>query len=263
MTGLVHPMKISQVAAQFYTLRDYCQTSDSLAKTAKRVREIGYEAVQISGIGPIPDDEVLTIMQGEGLEICATHEPSHEVLDEPHKVVERLQRLDCKLTAYPYPADIDFTNREHVETLVHKLDSSGAVLREAGMKLGYHNHGIEFIQFEGAPVLEYIYANTSQENLVGEIDTYWIHYGGGDVVEWVKKLRGRQPFIHLKDYGFTRENAPTWCEIGAGTLPFDRIISEAEAGGCEWFIVEQDTCPGDPIDSLRQSFDHIKANLVS
>ena len=180
--------------------------------------------MQISGIGPIPDDEVLTIMQGEGLEICATHEPSHEVLDEPHKVVERLQRLDCKLTAYPYPADIDFTNREHVETLVRKLDSSGAVLREAGMQLGYNNHGIEFIQFEGAPVLEYIYANTSPENLVGEIDTYWIHYGGGDVVEWVKKLRGRQPFIHLKDYGFTRENAPTWCEIGAGTLPFDRII---------------------------------------
>jgi sugar phosphate isomerase/epimerase len=201
-------------------------------------------------------------MQGEGLKICATHEPSNQVLDEPQKVVERLQRLDCKLTAYPYPADIDFTNREHVETLVRKLDSSGAVLREAGMQLGYHNHGIEFVKFEGAPVLEYIYANTAPENLVGEIDTYWIHYGGGDVVEWVKKLRGRQPFIHLKDYGFTPENAPTWCEIGAGTLPFDRIIAEAEAGGCEWFIVEQDTCPGDPIDSLKQSFDYIKANLV-
>jgi hypothetical protein len=34
-------------------------------------------------------------------------------------------------------------------------------------------------------------------------------------------------------------------------------------GGCAWFIVEQDTCPGDPFDSLRQSFDYIKANLVT
>lgn len=262
MGRMKFPMKISQIAAQFYTLRDYCQTAEALAKTARRVREIGYEAAQLSGIGPIGDAEVVAIMQGEGLKICATHEPSQQILDEPQKVVERLQRLDCKLTAYPYPLNIDFTNREHIETLVRKLDAAGAVLREAGMQLGYHNHAIEFVKFEGAPVLEYIYAQTSPKNLVSEIDTYWIHYGGGDVVEWVKKLRGRQPLIHLKDYGFTPENKPTWCEIGAGTLPFDRIIAEAEAGGCEWFIVEQDTCPGDPIDSLRQSFDYLKANIA-
>ena len=41
-----------------------------------------------------------------------------------------------------------------------------------------------------------------------------------------------------------------------------RIIAEAEAGGCEWFIVEQDTCPGDPFESLKQSFDYIKAHLA-
>jgi sugar phosphate isomerase/epimerase len=255
-------MKLSQVAAQLYTTRDLCQTAQGLAETVRRLRRIGYTAVQLSGIGPIKDAEVVEIMRGEGLSICATHEPAQQILDEPGKAVAHLQALGCKLTAYPYPSGIDFTNAEHVRTLVRKLDAAGAVFRAAGLQLGYHNHAVEFVKHEGAPVLEYIYANTAPENLVAEIDTFWIHYGGGDVVEWVRKLAGRQPFIHLKDYGFTKENKHTWCEIGAGTLPFKRIIAEAEKGGCEWFIVEQDTCPGDPVESLRQSYDYIKANLA-
>lgn len=256
-------MKLSQVAAQLYTVRDLCQTPQGLAATAARLRTIGYTAVQVSGVGPMPAAELKAILEGEGLRICATHEPSAQILDEPQRVVDQLHALGCRLTAYPYPAGIDFTDAAQIETLVRKLDAAGAVLRAAGMQLGYHNHAIEFVKHQGAPVLDYIYAHTDPQHLVGEIDTFWIHYGGGDVVEWVQKLRGRQPFIHLKDYGFTPENKHRWCEIGAGTLPFARIIAEAEAGGCEWFIVEQDTCPGDPVESLRQSYDYIKANLAA
>ena len=256
-------MKLTQVAAQLYTVRDHCRDAAALAATAKKLRTIGYTAVQLSAVGPIPESEIVTIMQGEGLVICATHEPSLEILDEPEKVIARLQRLGCKLTAYPYPAGVDFTDATQVETLVRKLDAAGAKLRAAGLRLGYHNHAIEFVKFRGAPVLEYLFAQTGVDNLGSELDTFWIHYGGGDVVEWTRRLRGRIPCVHLKDYGFTKENKHTWCEIGAGTLPFKRIIAEAEAGGCEWFIVEQDTCPGDPFDSLRQSFDYIKANLVT
>jgi sugar phosphate isomerase/epimerase len=256
-------MKISQVAAQLYTVRDFCRDAGSLAATAKKLRSIGYTAVQVSAVGPIPETEIVAILQGEGLTICATHEPSLEILDEPEKVIARLQRLGCRLTAYPYPAGVDFTDAVQVENLVRKLDASGTKLRAAGIQLGYHNHAIEFVKYRGAPVLEYIYAQTAPENLVSELDTFWIHYGGGDVVEWIRRLRGRIPCLHLKDYGFTKENKHTWCEIGAGTLPFQRIIAEAEAGGCAWFIVEQDTCPGDPFDSLRQSFDYIKTNLVT
>jgi len=40
-------------------------------------------------------------------------------------------------------------------------------------------------------------------------------------------------------------------------------IAAAKASGCEWFIVEQDSCPGDPFDSAKLSFDYIKANLVA
>lgn len=255
-------MRLSQIAAQLFTVRDFCGNAADLAVTAKKLRAIGYEAVQHTWSSPVPAVEVARIMQGEGLKICATHDRSADVLAEPQKVVANLRQLGCKLTAYPYPHGIDFTNPSVVKSFVRQLDASGAVLRAAGMTLGYHNHGIEFLKFEGATVLDYIYAHTEPAHLVGEIDTYWIHYGGGDVVAWCRKLAGRLPFMHLKDYRMTPDHKPTWAEIGRGTLPFASIVAEAERAGCEWFIVEQDTCDGDPFDSLRESYEYIKNHLV-
>jgi sugar phosphate isomerase/epimerase len=256
-------MKLSQVAIQLYTLRDFCKTAADLAVTLKKVREIGYAAVQISGVGPIPESEIVTLCKAEGLTICATHEHGPTILDEPEKVIARLQALGTRLTAYPYPSGIDFDNPEHINTLIKKLDAAGAKFRAAGLKLGYHNHANEFYRAAGGPaLLERVFAETSPENVVAELDTFWVQRGGGDVVDWVRRLKGRQPFIHLKDYKVSASGEPSFCEIGAGTLPFRRIIAEAEAGGCEWFIVEQDSCPGDPFVSIKQSLDYIKANLV-
>lgn len=256
-------MKLNQIAAQLYTVRDLCQTAAGLAATAAKLRRIGYEAVQLSGHGPIPVDEIRRIMTGEGLTICATHEPAAMILDEPERVIAALQALGCTLTAYPFPAGVDFTDAASVERLVRKLDTAGAKLRAAGFTLGYHNHEIEFLRFRGAPLLEYIYGHTDPAHLVAELDTYWVHFGGGDVVDWCRRMRGRLPFIHLKDYVMTPERRPVFGEIGAGNLPFARIIAEAEASGCRWFIIEQDTCPGDPLESLAISYDYLKTHLAT
>ena len=247
-------MKISQIALQLYTLRQFCQTGPDLAATARKVRAIGYEAVQISGIGPIPAPEVRAIMDDAGLCICATHEPGPVLLQEPAKAVERLHQLGCTLTAYPYPGTLDLMNPEVVVSLAAQLDRTGAILRENGLTLGYHNHAHEFVRFGAGTVLDYLYAHTAPENLVAELDTYWVQYGGGNVLEWVARMAGRLPFIHLKDYKIKPDYHPTWCEIGAGVLPFRRIIAAAEAGGCRWFIVEQDTCEDDPFATVTRSF---------
>jgi len=256
-------MKITQIAVTLYTVRDFCKTASDLAVTARKIHSIGYGAVQLSGLGPIPPEEIVKIMAGEGLTICATHEPSAVILNEPEKAIGNLQKLGCRLTAYPYPQDVDFSDASSIPALVRKLDSAGAKFTAAWLTLGYHNHGIEFLRFQGATVLDYIYAKSDPRNLVAELDTYWVHYGGGDCVAWCKKLRGRMPLIHLKDYAMTLEHKPNYCEIGQGTLPFKRIINEAERSGCQWFIVEQDTCPGDPFESLRVSYNYLKANFIS
>ena len=256
------PVKINQVAAQLYTLRDHLKTPAEIAATLKKVRAIGYEAVQVSGMGPIDEAELVAILKGEGLICCATHESGALILDETQQVIDRLNKLGCKYTAYPYPAGVDFANPEHVQTLITKLDAAGATMAAAGQVLTYHNHAHEFALVQGKTLLDTIYDSTNPAHLQGEIDTYWVQAGGGDPVAWCKKLAGRLPLLHMKDYAVTPEGKPFFAEVGYGNLNWPAIVAAAEASGCEWFIIEQDVCPVDPFDSLKLSFDHVKANLV-
>jgi sugar phosphate isomerase/epimerase len=255
-------MKINRVAAQLYTVRDFIQKPADIAASLKKVRTIGYEAVQVSAMGPIDEAELRRMLDGEGLVCCATHENSSKILSEPRWVVDRLQRLGCRYTSYPYPSGYDLTDAKQLAGLISKLDAVGAVLAAAGLVLTYHNHAIEFSRADGRLALELIYEKTDPAHLQAEIDTYWVQAGGGDPVDWCRRLRGRLPLLHLKDYRFdSSANKPVMAEIGSGVLEWKKIIAAAEESGCEWFIVEQDTCPGDPFDSLKQNFDYIRANL--
>lgn len=251
-------VKLSQLAVQTYTVRDFLRTPADIAASFKKIRAIGYQAVQLSALGPIEERELAAILDGEGLICCATHEGGHEILHQTESVIARLQRLKCRITAYPYPAGVAFNSLDDVLRFARQLNEAGRKFYEAGLVLCYHNHQIEFRKFGGKTILEILYDETDPRYLQGEPDTYWVQYGGGDPVAWCERLRGRLPIIHLKDYMIKPDNSITMCEIGQGTLDWRRILAAAEAAGCQWYAVEQDTCAGDPFDSLRTSFNYLK-----
>lgn len=259
-------MKLSQVAAITYTIRDFCLTEDNFRTSMIKLAEIGYQAVQVSTRPPadqMPPKAILEACSEAGLTICATHEPADLLLDSPEKAVETLKSLNCKYTAYPHPGEIELSDPIILADFIKKLNNAGAVLREAGKVLAYHNHAIEFAKIGDKTILNRIYDETAAENVQAEIDTFWVQVGGGSPREWCLKLNNRLPLLHLKDLGIISGNQCDSMEIGAGNLEFKSIIAAAESAGCEWFIVEQDTCPSNPFDSLRQSFDYIKSTLVN
>ena len=145
--------------------------------------------------------------------------------------------------------------------LADRFNKAGEVYYKNGIILTYHNHNCEFKKINGELVLDLIYNNTNPKYLQGEIDTYWVQSGGCDPIEWCKKLSGRLPLLHLKDYKINAESQIVFGEIGYGNLNWKSIVSEAEKSGCEWFIVEQDVCPGDPFDSLKMSYDYLLENI--
>lgn len=254
-------MKTTQIAAQLYTLRDHCKTAADLAVTLKKIKTIGYTAAQVSGVGPIPPEEIKRIADGEGIKICATHEGGASICDTPQAVVERLGKLGCADTAYPHP-HVPIATFDDVKRLAAALDRSGDVLRRAGMRLSYHNHALEFRKVNGKTVLQWLYDLTDVKNLQGEPDTYWVQSGGGDPVEWNQRLHGRLPLLHLKDFKIGDDNKPIMCEIGNGTLNWPAIVHAAEVSGCPWYIVEQDVCPADPFDSLAQSWKYLTTHIA-
>lgn len=256
-------MKLSQVAAQMYTLRDFLKTPQDIHASLKKVREIGYGAVQLSGLGPIDDDELAGMLNDTGLVCCATHAPGDKILNEPQAVAGQLDKFHCSHVAYPYPGGINMSKLKDVKEFAERLEAAGKALHEAGKVLSYHNHAIEFRRISNKPILEIIMRRTDPKYLQAELDTYWVQYGGGDPVEWCRKMKGRLPCIHMKDFAVNTENQPVYAEVGNGNLNWKKIVKQAEKSGCQWFIVEQDTCPGDPFDSLKKSFDYIRDKLVT
>lgn len=257
-------MKASQIAAQLYTVRDFCTSADALAESAKKLRAIGYEVAQVSGVsGDVPAKDIRRILADEGISICATHENGDLIRKNPLAVVERLKTLGVAHTAYPYPGGVDFADPAAVKAMVVDLDAAGAVLRENGCTLSYHNHAIEFTRIGDEVLMDYIARATSPDNLKFELDTYWVQYGGADPVAWCKKVPGRMPILHCKDYGYGTDNKAFFAEIGYGNLDFPAIVAAADASGCEWFVVEQDTCPGDPFVSLEKSYRTMKDCLCT
>ncbi len=69
-------------------------------------------------------------------------------------------------------------------------------------------------------------------------------------------LSGIIDILHLKDMAMGNSGQYI-TEIGNGHLWWEGIIESAERAGVKYFVVEQDTCPGDPFESIKQSSDFI------
>jgi sugar phosphate isomerase/epimerase len=78
-------------------------------------------------------------------------------------------------------------------------------------------------------------------------------------VAWIRKLKGRCPVVHLKDFAIAADRTQFFTEIGNGNLDWPGILAACEESGTEFMPVEQDRCPGDPFESLRISYENLKA----
>ena len=92
------------------------------------------------------------------------------------------------------------------------------------------------------------------------LDTYWLQHGGKDTRETIESLAGRVDILHLKDMAISLEGGahPYITEIGNGNINYDEVIDVANEIGVKHFIVEQDKCDGDPLESARISCENLK-----
>lgn len=246
------------LAAQLYTVRDFTKTAEDLATTLRRVREIGYSAVQVSAIGPIPPAEVRAMLQHEGLTVCNTHVGYDRLWNDLPAVIEEHRLWDCQHVAIgSLPRPYREEGEEGYRRFAREATEVGRRLREAGLSFSYHNHAFEFAHFGDRTALDLIYDESDPAALQAEIDTYWVQYGGGDPAAWIGKVAGRMPVVHLKDMVIV-DNTPTMAEVGEGNLNWPAILAACREAGVEWYAVEQDICRRDPFESLAISY----ANLT-
>ena len=249
-------MPASQLAAQLYTLREFAKTPADIAATLKKVKRIGYDAIQCSGMGKIEPKELAAILSGEGLTCCATHVPFDRMKTETQAVIDEHKLWNCPYTAVGGFFPKQPTARDW-HTFARDYSELSGKFKGSGVEIGYHNHSHELARFEGKTALQ-ILLDELDESVWWEIDTYWIAHGGGDPIEWIRKVSGRMPCVHLKDMAITPERQQLMAEVGEGNLNWPGILAACREIGVQWYIVEQDVCQRDPFESLKISLENLK-----
>ena len=244
-----------KIGAQMYTTRETCQTLEGFAETLTRIADIGYKTVQVSGTCPFEADWLKAQLDRTGLQCVLTHTPPPRLLGELDKVIADHEVFGCDYIGLGYWAfdpDRDMSYEKFMETWPQVAEKIAA----GGKYFMYHNHDREFIKRDGKPILQLLAEKIPADQMGFTLDTFWVQAGGGDPAQWLERLAGRIPCIHLKDYGYGRSMEA----VGEGNINFDRVFEKAEAGGTKYMLVEQDDCHGqDPIDCLRRSYQYLKA----
>ena len=62
-----------KIGAQFYTLRDHCKTLEDFSESLKKVADIGYTEVQISGVCQYEPEWLRDELKKNGLKCVLTH----------------------------------------------------------------------------------------------------------------------------------------------------------------------------------------------
>lgn len=235
---------------QLYTLRN--ELEKDYIGTLKKVAKIGYKNVEIAGFDAMKSKDLREALEDLGLKAPSSHIGLEILEDKLDWVMEYSQEIGCKNIICPWYKP---ENYEEYMKLSEKLNHIGELCYSNNIQFGYHNHDHEFNIYNGKMGLDIILDNTDPRFVKSELDTYWVQFAGKDVVGTIKKYSNRIPLIHLKDMEKSEERFFT--EVGNGVMDFKAIINAGKENGCKQFIVEQDVCRKDPIESITISYNNL------
>jgi len=158
------------------------------------------------------------------------------------------------------------------------LERIATACRTLGLSAVFHHHAGTFVE---TPEEVARLCDITDAELLGLcLDTGHYRFGGGDPVEAVRVYGRRIRHLHLKDVqlpvleaacregiGFLEAvRRGVFCEIGAGSVDFNRVIEElSSAGYSDWAIVEQDVDARSgavkPFESALRSREYLRREI--
>jgi sugar phosphate isomerase/epimerase len=250
---------MTTIAAQGYTVREYMQTREGIDESFARLARTGWQAVQLSAWGQVEDSVVRGLADEHGLTICATHIPFSRLWENLEDMIVQHRVFGCRYVGLGSMPPEYRDSAEGFVRFARDISPIAQRLADAGLNFLYHNHNFEFARFGTRTGMD-ILLEECVPQVQFELDTYWVQAGGGDVKKWLEKCAGRIDVVHFKDMVYDHEQkGAVFAEIGEGNLDWPSIIAKCGQLGVKWHIVEQDTCKGDPFESLAVSYRNLMA----
>ncbi|WP_409304255.1 sugar phosphate isomerase/epimerase family protein [Peribacillus sp. SCS-155] len=247
-------MKKLPIALQMYTLRE--QASKDFAGTLNEVARLGYDGVEFAGFGGLSASEVRKVLDDVGLRAASSHIPIPVLESDLEQVIEEQLLVGSKYIVCPYVPEED-RNEKYYIRLISLLNKAGERCSRTGITLCYHNHDFELDRMsDGRTALQMILEETNPDWVKAEFDVYWLTYANENPTEWLQKYGSRTPIVHLKD--MTTDGERFFAELGTGGVDIESVLQQGVGSNIEWWIIEQDECRKNPIQSVAESLQYLK-----
>jgi sugar phosphate isomerase/epimerase len=255
--------QLQSIGVQLYTVRSVLPQKP--AETLRAIEAIGYREIEATYAGL---DQIWPSLQATRLKAVSVHLDNTLMNagkeDDLARAIEQAKKWGFAYAVFPYLPPAERGGLEKIRVLCDKLNRAGEKCRAAGLKFAYHNHAFEFEPMEGTTGFQ-VMIDRLDKNLCGfEMDCFWVSVAGHDPVELLRQLSGRVPLLHLKDKArgtpvqFNESvDRSAFKEVGSGVIDWPAVLRAAASSGVQHYFVEQDQTPGDPVESLRQSFGYL------
>lgn len=223
---------------QIYSVRDVY--FDDKAGTLKKIKEIGYDAVEMFGAMDTPAEEMRKMLDDAGLVCCGYHIPIDWLSDEKFdETIEYNKKLGNKYIIVPsLPENMVCSTEAWLETC-RKFSILEEKVASHGMRFGFHSHGREHKLFEDGNWGWKLYGENTDDKLVMQIDLGNCYAAGMDPIPEYQKYAHRGFTVHYKPYSLTEGYSTP---IGKDNIDWNKVIEISRASGvCEYAIVEYES----------------------
>ena len=238
------------IGLQLYSVREQC--AQNLDGTVTAVAKMGYKGVEFAGYYGRDAMTLLKLLVELGLKCCGTHIGLDTLMgDNFAKTIEFNQTLGNKFLIVP-GLDSKYTkSRAGWQEVAGIFNDLAEKVKPHGMRVGYHNHTIEFQALDGELPWDTFFGGTKKA-VVMQFDTGNAMHGGGDATVYLKKYPGRATTVHVKPFSKAKPNAL----MGDDELPWKEIFRLCETGGgTEWYIIEYESDAYAPLVSVEKSLE--------
>ena len=235
-----------QIALQLFSINNISKEK-GLRETLRVTAELGYNSVEFAGYFGLTINEIKEELKKYNLSVAGAHIGITEFENNYEETVRGLKELGAYSACIPYAK---FDTAEEWANFGKRLNVIGEKLRKDGILFGFHNHIIEFEEFDGKKIIDIIFENCDPENVFFEFDTRHCAIAGVNPVSYAMKYSGRIPVLHARDTNMEKDTA-----TGSGVVDFKSV--DREANGINAFVVENGNI-GSNLDELRDSAAFLK-----
>jgi sugar phosphate isomerase/epimerase len=204
---------------------------------------------------------LMRLLDDLGLRVAGTHISINTLLgDELKKTVAFNKTLGNRFLIVPWLPDEWRGSKAAWLRTARLFNEIARKVKPQGMRVGYHNHAMEFQPIEGELPWDIFFGSTVSD-VVMQLDTGNAMQGKvspDGVLEILKRYPGRAVTVHLKEFSSENEKAL----IGEGEMKWKEFFKLCEAiGGTEWYIVEQESYAYQPIECARRCIKNLRRML--